>query len=290
MERAPTARVEVVNVAIPLPFSVPDPSVVEPSLKATVPVGTPLPGGVTVTVAVNVTGWLKAEGLDDELTAVVVAAAEFTTWGAAFPLLLAHPLAPVKVAVMVWLPAASAVVLNEAWPAPSTVTFDARTVDPSLKVTAPTGRPPLEVVVDVKVTNWPDVEGFGEELAVVLVALVGFWTDCTVLPLLAAKFGSEAKTADTVWLPGVRPDVLKEATPLLSSGTCPSTVFPSWKVTMPVGFMPEPGGAAATVAVKTTSWPGFEEFGEEASPVVVPLAWTNWTSEELPALKFASPL
>jgi hypothetical protein len=84
-------------------------------LKVTVPLGTPLPGGVVATVAVNVTGWLNAEGLDDELTAVVVAApAEFTTWGAAFPLLLAHPVAPVKLAVMVWLPTAKAVVLNEA--------------------------------------------------------------------------------------------------------------------------------------------------------------------------------
>src|SRR6266853_1870435 len=114
-QRAPTAMAEVVNVAIPLPFSVPVPNVVEPSLKVTVPVGTPLPGGVAVTVAVNVTGWLNTEGLDDELTAVVVAApAEFTTCGAAFPLLLAHPVAPVKVAVMVWLPTANAVVLNEA--------------------------------------------------------------------------------------------------------------------------------------------------------------------------------
>jgi len=112
MERAPRARVEVVNVATPLPFSVPVPSVVEPSLKVTVPEGTPLPA---VTVAVNVTGWLNTEGLDDELTAVVVAAPpEFTTCGAAFPLLLAHPVAPVKVAVMVWLPTANAVVLNEA--------------------------------------------------------------------------------------------------------------------------------------------------------------------------------
>ena len=56
----------------------------------------------------------------------------------------------------------------------STVTFDARTVDPSLKVTVPTGTPALEVVVDVKVTDWPKVEGFGAELTVVLVALPGF--------------------------------------------------------------------------------------------------------------------
>src|SRR5260370_37430286 len=115
MECAPTARAEVVNVALPLPFSVPVPSVVEPSLKVTVPVGTPLAGGVAVTVAVNVTGWLNTEGLDDELTAVVVAAAaEFTTCGAAFPLLLAHPVAPGKVAVMGWRPTPNPLGLNQA--------------------------------------------------------------------------------------------------------------------------------------------------------------------------------
>ena len=51
-----------------------------PFLKVTVPVGVPVPGGVAVTVAVNVTGWLNTEGLEDELSAVVVvAAAPFTT-------------------------------------------------------------------------------------------------------------------------------------------------------------------------------------------------------------------
>ena len=69
----------------------------------------------------------------------------------------------------------------------------------------------------------------------------------------------------------VSPLILAAITPLLLSGTCPSTVFPSWKVTMPVG-VPEPGGAPATVAVKATDWPGFDGLGEETSAVVVPLA------------------
>ena len=71
---------------------------------------------------------------------------------------------------MVWLPTLSAVVLNDAWPEVFTVTFDAQTVAPSVKVTVPTGVPELEVVVEVKVTDWPDVEGFGEDVAVVVVA------------------------------------------------------------------------------------------------------------------------
>ena len=43
-------------------------------MKVTVPVGTPLPGAVGVTVAVNVTGRLYTEGLEDELTVVAVPA------------------------------------------------------------------------------------------------------------------------------------------------------------------------------------------------------------------------
>ena len=73
MECDATDRVEVVKVAVPLAFNVPAPRVEPPFLKVTVPVGTPLPGAVAVTVAVNVTGWLSTEGLADELTAVVVA-------------------------------------------------------------------------------------------------------------------------------------------------------------------------------------------------------------------------
>jgi hypothetical protein len=56
------------------PDSVPVPSVVAPSLKVTVPVGVPLPGATTLTVAVNVTDCPYAEGLPDVLTPVVVLA------------------------------------------------------------------------------------------------------------------------------------------------------------------------------------------------------------------------
>jgi len=44
---------------------------VAPSLKLTVPVGTPLPEAVTA--AVSVTAWLNTEVLADELKLVVVA-------------------------------------------------------------------------------------------------------------------------------------------------------------------------------------------------------------------------
>ena len=55
MEFDPAAKVEVVKVAWPVPSRVEVPSVVEPFLNVTVPVGTP---PLEVTVAVKVTGWL----------------------------------------------------------------------------------------------------------------------------------------------------------------------------------------------------------------------------------------
>jgi hypothetical protein len=79
MECEPTLRVEVVNVAWPEPLSVPVPSVVAPSLKVIVPVGVPLPGALTVTVAVKVTDCPDTDGLADELREVVVLAL-VTVW------------------------------------------------------------------------------------------------------------------------------------------------------------------------------------------------------------------
>ena len=84
---------------MPLPFRVVLPRVELPFLKVTEPEGVPMAGLVALTVAVNVTGWLKTEALD-ELRAVVVDPL-FTTWGAALPLLLPHPVEPVKPAVIV---------------------------------------------------------------------------------------------------------------------------------------------------------------------------------------------
>ena len=66
-------------MATPAPFNVPDPKLVAPSKKSTGPVGVPLEA---VTVAVNVTGWKKLNGFEEEVTTVVVvvaATAGFTT-------------------------------------------------------------------------------------------------------------------------------------------------------------------------------------------------------------------
>ena len=57
----------------------PIPKVVVPSVKVTLPVGIPEPGATAVTVAVNVTSWPAAEGLADDITAVLVDA-WLTVW------------------------------------------------------------------------------------------------------------------------------------------------------------------------------------------------------------------
>jgi hypothetical protein len=42
-----------------------------------------------------------------------------------------------------------------------------RVVVPSVNVTVPVGVPPVPVTVAVKVTCWPSVDGFGEEMRLV---------------------------------------------------------------------------------------------------------------------------
>ena len=73
MEWDAVVRVDVAKVAAPLPFRVPLPRVVEPSLKVTLPVGVPDPPPVGLTVAVNATDCPFTDGLGEEVKAVEVA-------------------------------------------------------------------------------------------------------------------------------------------------------------------------------------------------------------------------
>ncbi len=75
----------VTKVACP-PLRVPVPMTAPLSLKVTVPLGVPLPGATAFTVAVKVTAWPDTEGLAEEPTAVVVAAA-LTVWVSDAPVL-----------------------------------------------------------------------------------------------------------------------------------------------------------------------------------------------------------
>ena len=64
----------------------------------------------------------------------------------------------------------------------------AKTVDPSSKVTMPVGVGGPPATVAVKVTVWPGVEGFGDEVSVVLEAKA--WIFCMRRALPAEKFPS----------------------------------------------------------------------------------------------------
>src|SRR3954467_7760672 len=70
---------------------------------------------------------------------------------------------------MVCVPDDSVEVVNAAWPAASTGTALASTVAPSRNVTVPaaTGVPALTIAV--KVTGWPESDGFCDEDTVVAV-------------------------------------------------------------------------------------------------------------------------
>ena len=75
--------------------------------------------------------------------------------------------------------------------------------------------------------------------------------------------------AVSVWVPGLKFEVLKEAAPLLR-GIWARAFVPSWNVTMPVGG----GDPPVTVAVNETDSPMAEGLGAEVNVVVVAKAWT----------------
>src|SRR5262249_50021930 len=162
----PTASVEMVNVAWPVASTgTVAASVTAPSVNVTVPVGVPVP---PVTVAVNVTVCPKLDGFGEELTAVTVPFETTCGLAESLPLLESQPVAPLNVAVMVCLPTASVLVLNKAIPDASTGTFAASVTAPSVNVTVPAGTPApasTAVTVAVKVTNCPNVDGFGVEVS-----------------------------------------------------------------------------------------------------------------------------
>jgi len=148
----PTASVDVVNAATPVPFSVPVPSVVAPSRKVTVPVG--VPEVLDLIVVVNVTGApFDAEAA--ELTnAVAVAAGVMVSITPAEVLPAKFALA-LYLAVIECVPTVSVDVANVATPLPFSVPVPSIVV-PSRKVTIPVGVPLLPgLTVAVHVTGVP---------------------------------------------------------------------------------------------------------------------------------------
>lgn len=69
---------------------------------------------------------------------------------------------PAYTAIMEWLPRDSADVVNAACPLLSVPSPSME--EPSKKLTVPVGVPPFEATVAMNVTDWPNVEGFTEEV------------------------------------------------------------------------------------------------------------------------------
>ena len=168
----PTLRAEVVKVATPLAFTVPVPRVAVPSMKLTVPVGTPEPGATGATVAVKVTDCPKAVAFEDELSVVVVLAwLTVCVKGLLLLSLAVKFVSPGYDAVIVWLPTPKAEVVKVATPLAFTVPVP-RVAVPSMKLTVPVGTPApgaTGATVAVKVTDCPKVVAFEDELSVVVV-------------------------------------------------------------------------------------------------------------------------
>jgi hypothetical protein len=119
-------------------------------------------------------------------------------------------------------------------------------------VTEPAGVPApgaTAATVAVNLTDCPYTEGLTEETAAVVeAALLTVWVNAAeVLPKNAP---SPPYAALIGWLPTGSADVLNIATPPLS-GTVPSVVDPSLKLTEPVG-VPVAGAMAVTAAVNVT--------------------------------------
>jgi len=158
-------------------------------MKITFPVGVPAPGAVALTTAVNVIAWPDVDGLSDELSVVVVAA-WLTVWASAVELAKAKAASPPYLAVMVWDPTLSPVLVNVATPLAFSVPVPS-VVLPSKKVTVPVGvavAGATALTVAVKRTGWPKTEGLTDEFRTTVAAL---WTVC-VRPkeVLVMKFVS----------------------------------------------------------------------------------------------------
>ena len=174
------------------------------------------------------------------------------------PLLFCHPVEPVKLAPIVWVPVARAAVVKVATP-PVTVTFEASVVAPSVKVTVPTGVPPVLVTLAVKVTLCPCDAGFAEELSAVAVA-AGATTLCVRLAVLGVP-DAGVKVVLIEWLPVARALVVNVATPLVTATPLARTVLPSLNDTVP-------DAAGVTVSVNVTLWPTVAGFADEAIATV----------------------
>src|SRR5229473_943502 len=113
----------------------------------------------------------------------------------------------------------------------------------------------MGMTVAINVTGSPRLEGFGVD--VIATTVLAGTTCCgepESSPVLEANVPSPSYSAVTVLAPTLRLDTASVAYPDAPKLAVPSVVFPSAKLTLPVGTG-FPPAAELTTAVKVTAWP-----------------------------------
>jgi len=258
----PCGSAAVLSVATPLPLTLDVPMLVAPLKKSTVPSGVPV--GVGVMVAVSVTVWPAMTGFGATPSAVVVAAL-LTVKLTAADVEVAKLALPEYTAVRLSTPTGSAAVESVA--TPEALTFPLpMLVAPLKKLTVPSKAPVgIGVMVAVRVTEAPKVEGLAEVVSTV-VEVAGLTVKLTGADVEALKLVSPEYTAVRFCVPLGKAVVIKAAVPPLTATGEPITVLPVLKVTVPLG---EPLNCGLIVAVSVIDWPNVEGLAEVASTMVV---------------------
>lgn len=277
----------MVNDAAPLPSSVREPMLFAPSMKLTVPVGTPAAGATAATVAVKVTDWPNTDGFTEE-TAMVVVLPGLTTCATALEVLAVKLVSPPYTALMECGPGDSEARLSCAWPDPSSVTGEPSVPAPSMNCTVPVATPlNCGLTVAVNVTDWPKTEGLAEETTAVVV--LACETVREVGPAVAgSKLASPEYEAVTECGPTPRAASGKGWLAELPVSVTGVRALPSTeKVTVPVGV---PAPPELTVAVAVTTSPYVGVLDESVSDKVVVAGMTVMvTTADVLATKFVSP-
>jgi hypothetical protein len=220
---------------------------------------------------VIVTGAPKVDVAGSAVTVVLVAAL-LTAWSRTADVEPRHPavLLGANDALTGWLPTDNAVAVTLAVPEAS-VSTSPQSVPPLEKVITPRVQT-AGVTVAVKVTGWPNADGFGDEVKLVLVP-ARFTTCCTVFDVDPAQSSVSlgANAAVTEWFPANRSDVVNLATPD-SIAAVSSAVLPSLNVTVPAV---QAAADEVTVAVNVTDWPKVDGLADELSDVAVLALFTS---------------
>jgi hypothetical protein len=149
----------------------------------------------------------------------------------------------------------------------------------AVKPTVPLGLGgPAGDTVAVKVTAFPEVEGFRLETKAVVVAIRVLLTICVNEPLLPALLLSPEYVATTASLPTGNVDVMHCATPE-ESVTDPQPLMVDALAINPT--VPDGEAPPLTVAANVTDCPEVDGFGLEVKAVVVVSMLTIWASGEL---------